>query len=475
MNSVVMILAGGKGSRLGPLTTHRAKPAVPFGGRYRIIDFVLSNFVNSGHRHIYVLTQYMASSLIKHLNRNWNITGIDAFIEEVPAQMRTGGHWYLGTADAVYQNLNLIWDNRPENVCIFGGDHIYKFDVGQLEAQHERTRAHLTIAAFAVPAHEAHAFGVIQVDEDGRIIGFQEKPEHPSEMPGRPGWCLVSMGNYIFRTDVLTRALIRDATEPGSSHDFGKDIIPKLLAQGARLYTFDFGASRARGEPEGVAPYWRDVGTVESYYQANMELRSPVPTLNLYNRKWRIRTAQRDYPPARFVSHHGRAPVTVHDSLVCEGSIIQSATVRESLIGYDCFIHAGAHVEGAIFLAGCDVGEEVTAHRVLADKNCRIASGTKIGVDPDRDRDRFPFISSSGIIVLPKGTFVPPEGPIEFAFDLAELLANDPATAEAMRAFEGRYTVSDHDRHSYTSMGPRYRRKAQPSDEAGRLTEFEET
>lgn len=475
MNSVVMILAGGKGSRLGPLTTHRAKPAVPFGGRYRIIDFVLSNFVNSGHRHIYVLTQYMASSLIKHLNRNWNITGIDAFIEEVPAQMRTGGHWYLGTADAVYQNLNLIWDNRPDNVCIFGGDHIYKCDVGQMEAQHERTGAHLTIAAFPVPANEAHAFGVIQVDADGRIIGFQEKPKEPEQIPGRPGWCLVSMGNYIFRTETLTRALIHDAGQQGSSHDFGKDIIPRLLAQGASLYTFDFGASLARGEPEGVPPYWRDVGTVESYYQANMELRSPLPTLNLYNRKWRIRTAQRDYPPARFVSHHGGDPVSLHDTLVCEGSIVQSATLRESLIGYDCFIHAGARVEGSIFLAGCDVGEGAIASRVLADKNCRIAAGTVIGEDPSKDRERFPFISESGIVVLPKGTYVPPEGPIELAFDLAELLANDPATAEAMKAFKGRYTISDHDRHSYASMGPRYRRKVITREPSGQLTEFEET
>ena len=474
MKSVVMILAGGKGTRLGPLTTHRAKPAVPFGGRYRIIDFVLSNFVNSGYRHIYVLTQYMASSLIKHLNRNWNISGIDAFIEEVPAQMRTGGNWYLGTADAVYQNLNLIWDARPRNVAVFGGDHIYKFDVTKMEAFHDEIGADLTIAALAVPVEEGRGFGIIEVDASGRIIGFAEKPAKPKEIPGRPGWCLASMGNYLFRADVLTEALVYDAHDSSSSHDFGKDVIPRLLAGGASLYVYDFSRALAPGEPEGVPAYWRDVGTIESFFQANMELRSPLPTLNLYNRRWRIRTAQRDYPPARFVSHHGGAPVSVHASLVCEGTIIQSATLSEVLLGYDCFVHAGARVENAIFFAGCDVGEGAHVRSLIADKNCRIAAGGEVGFEPERDRERFPFISESGIIVLPKGTYVPKEGPIELAFDMADLLLSDPATAAAMKAFEGRYTVSERDRHSYTSMGPRYRRRHDPSQPQGELTRFED-
>lgn len=460
MSTVVMILAGGKGSRLGPLTCHRAKPAVPFGGRYRIIDFVLSNFVNSGYRKIYVLTQYMASSLIKHLNRNWHLSGIGEFIEEVPAQMRTGGHWYLGTADAVFQNLNLVRDARPDHVCIFGGDHIYKFDVSQMEEHHREIGADLTIAAVPVPAAEATAFGVIQVDERGRILGFQEKPANPSEIPGRPGWCLVSMGNYIFKAGVLQDALIEDAANPDSSHDFGKNIIPKLLADGASLYTYDFGQNRVRGEPDDAEPYWRDVGTIESYFQANMELRSPLPMVNLYNRQWRIRTAQRDYPPARMVTHQGGTRVAVHDSLICEGAIVQSANLREVVLGYDCFVHAGAEVENAIFLSGCDIGDNAIVRNVLADKNCRIATGARIGVDPEEDRARFPFVTKSGLVVLPKGTLVPAEGPVQFAYDMGELLESDPATRDAMAKLKGRYTVSHRDRHSYRSAGPRYRRHA---------------
>ena len=281
MNTVVMIMAGGKGSRLGPLTCHRAKPAMPFGGRYRIIDFVLSNFVNSGYRKIYVLTQYMASSLIKHLNRNWHLSGIDQFIEEVPAQMRTGSHWYIGTADAVYQNLNLIRDSRPANVAVFGGDHIYKIDVADMEAYHRAKGAALTIAAFPVPKAEASAFGVIQVDAEGRIIGFQEKPENPATIPGNPDMCLVSMGNYIFRTDVLVPALMRDAVDPESSHDFGKNVIPELVRRGEPVYIYDFTSHRVRGEPADSAPYWRDVGTIDSWFTANMELRSPLPTISI--------------------------------------------------------------------------------------------------------------------------------------------------------------------------------------------------
>lgn len=458
MATLVMIMAGGKGSRLGPLTTHRAKPAMPFGGRYRIIDFVLSNFVNSGYRNVYVLTQYMASSLIKHLNRNWHVSGFGDFIEEVPAQMRTGENWYLGTADAVYQNINLIRDSRSELVAVFGGDHIYKFDVRQMEDHHREKGADLTIAAFPVLRDEAHQFGVIQIDPTGRITGFQEKPADPTPIPGQPDMCLVSMGNYIFGSEVLLDALEADAQDPNSRRDFGKDVIPSLLAGGASLHVYDFTKNVIPGEAEGAMPYWRDVGTIESYFKANMELRSALPTLNLYNRDWRIRTAQRDYPPARFVRHEFGRPVDLVDSLVCEGSIIQSAALHKVLLGYDCFVHANAHLVDSVLLSGCDVGEDVRLKSVLCDKNCSFEKGAQIGVDPEVDAARFPFRTPNGIVVLPKGTRVPAKGPIEFAYDIGPLLEKDAATREAMSSFEGRYTFSHHNRHSYRSRGPRSER-----------------
>lgn len=459
-DSMVMIMAGGKGSRLGPLTTHRAKPSVPFGGRYRIVDFVLSNVVNSGYKQVYVLTQYMASSLIKHLNRNWHLGGMNQFIEVVPAQMRLGEHWYRGTADAILQNLNLIWDANCDHVAVLGGDHIYKFALDQMEDAHVARDADLTIAAFPVKCEEAAGnFGVIQVDGEGMISGFQEKPDHPAEIPGRPGWCLVSMGNYFFRSQVLQSALLEDADAAASSHDFGKDVIPRLLGQGKRLYAYDFDTNRVPGEPEHGAPYWRDVGTLDSYFDANMELRSALPAMNLYNRRWRIRTAQRDYPPARFVRHYDQGVTDVVDSLVCEGSVVQAAVLRRALIGYDCFIHAGATVEASVLMSGCDVGEGARLHGVLCDKNCVIEAGAELGVDPVADAARFPWISAKGRIVLPKGTRVPAQGPVEFAYDQAFLLERDPATRDRMAAFKGRYTVSARDRHSHTSAGPHYLEK----------------
>jgi glucose-1-phosphate adenylyltransferase len=455
-----MIMAGGKGSRLVPLTCHRAKPSVPFGGRYRIIDFVLSNFINSGHRSIYVLTQYMASSLIKHISRNWHLSGMGEFIEIVPAQMRTGEHWYRGTADAIFQNLNLIRDSRAEHIAVFGGDHIYKFAVDQMEQAHVDLDADLTVAAWPVPRDEASGFGIIQVDETGRVIGFQEKPSDPAPMPGRPDHCLVSMGNYLFKSGLLQRALIDDAADPDSSHDFGKDVIPRMLAEGRRIYTYDFGENTVVGEPEGARPYWRDVGTIDSYFRANMELRSPLPTVNLYNRRWRIRTAQRDYPPARFVRHRGGQAVDVVDSLVCEGSIVQSARLIEAVLGYDCFVHNGATVRESVLLSGCDIGEHAMVQNAVLDKNCTIEPGARVGFDPDEDRRRFPFVSDEGRVILPKGTVVPAKGPIRFAHDIGALLRTDPHTRDRMEATEGAWTIAETDRHSYVSAGPRYQRGA---------------
>ena len=457
--TVCMIMAGGKGSRLGPLTSHRSKPSVPFAGRYRIIDFVLSNFVNSGYRRIYVLTQYMASSLIKHINRNWHLGGISQYVEIVPAQMRMGEHWYRGTADSVYQNLNLIRDARAENVAVFGGDHIYKFAIDQMEDAHVALRADLTVAAFPVPKSEAHHFGVIEIDKDDRIVGFQEKPkEDPKTIPGRPDWCLVSMGNYFFRSDVLIDVLTEDAHDAGSAHDFGKNVIPTMVAAGKRVFIYDFGKNHVPGEPAGAAPYWRDVGTLESYFQANMEVRSRLPAINLYNRQWRIRTAQRDYPPARFVRESDGPTPEIDDSLVCEGSIVLSATLRQVVLGYDCYVHAGSVVEDSVILSGCNIGAGARLRRVLLDKNCSIEPGAVMGEDPEADAKRFPFITESGIIVLPKGTRVPAEGPIELVHDMDFIMRNDPATRDQLDAFVGRYAASKRERHSFESAGPRYTR-----------------
>ncbi|HUJ59352.1 MAG TPA: glucose-1-phosphate adenylyltransferase [Kofleriaceae bacterium] len=456
-DTLVMVMAGGKGSRLGPLTVHRSKPGVPFAGRYRIIDFVLSNFVNSGYRQIYVLTQYMSSSLIKHLSRNWRLSGFGEYIEVVPAQMRLGEFWYRGTADAVYQNLNLVKDARAGHVAVFGGDHIYKFDIDQMDHHHRRLAADLTVAAFPVPRHEASAFGIIDVDSAGRIIGFVEKPPDPPEMPGRPGWSLVSMGNYIFRREVLERVLGNEGGNGVPRHDFGRDIIPRLVASGARVYVYDFAQNRIPGEPEDQAPYWRDVGTIDSYFTSNMELRARVPALDLYNRQWRIRSAQRDYPPARFVrAGEGQPPAEVDDSLVCEGAIIASAAVRECVIGYDCFVHAGAVVHDSVILSGCDIGRGARLHRVLLDKNCKIEPGCVIGEDAGNDSERFPFRTESGIVVVPKGTIVPARGPCVLANDVAELLQNDPELGDKLKP--GTFVVAAQSRHSYESAGPRFKR-----------------
>ncbi|MBP9087115.1 MAG: glucose-1-phosphate adenylyltransferase [Kofleriaceae bacterium] len=459
-DTLVMIMAGGKGSRLGPLTLHRSKPAVPFAGQFRIIDFVLSNVVNSGYRRIYVLTQYMSSSLIKHLSRNWRMSGFGEYIEVVPAQMRLGEFWYRGTADAVYQNLNLVRDARAEQVAVFGGDHIYKFAIDQMDDFHRSLDADLTVAALPVPRSEAHQFGCIEVDDQHRIIGFVEKPTHPPGMPGRPDTTLVSMGNYIFKASTLERALSEDAALATSRHDFGRDVIPKLMADGAKVLAYDFGRNRIPGDPVTPLPYWRDVGTIDSYFQANMELRARVPELDLYNRRWRIRSAQRDYPPARFVrAGEGFGPAEVDDSLICEGSIIASAQLRNVMMGYDCFAHAGAQISDSVILSGCDIGAGVRMHKVLLDKNCKIEPGCIIGEDPTADRERFPFVTESGIVVLPKGTLVPARGPLVLANDVAELLRNEAELTAQMRP--GMFAVASQSRHSYDSAGPRFKRYSQ--------------
>jgi glucose-1-phosphate adenylyltransferase len=371
--------------------------------------------------------------------------------------MRLGEFWYRGTADAVFQNLNLVRDSRAKTIAVFGGDHVYKFAIDQMDAFHRDNEADLTVAAFPVPQREADQFGCVHVDSAGRIIGFVEKPPNPPELPDRPGWTLISMGNYLFKRDVLERALTEDATMPTSRHDFGRDVIPRLLSQGARVFAYDFASNHIPGDPEGALPYWRDVGTIDSYFTSNMELRSRVPAMDVYNRQWRIRTARRDFPPARLVvAGEGYGPAEVIDSLICEGSIVASARLRDVVLGYDCFVHGGAQVDESIVLSGCDIGSKSRLRRVLLDKNCKIEPGCVIGEDPAADRARFPFVTDSGIVLMPKGTQVPVSGPIVLANDVVELLHNEPELRAQLDP--GSFTVATHHRHSYDSAGPRYER-----------------
>lgn len=396
-----MILAGGRGSRLFPLTITRAKPAVPFAGKFRLIDFALSNFTNSGIYSIYVLTQFKSQSLTEHIQAAWNFGGMvsDHFVIPVPAQMQTGEVWYQGTADAIYQNLNLVREAAPDLVCVFGGDHIYRMDVSQMIAYHEERGADITVAATVVPREEATAFGVIEVDPDWRMVGFQEKPADPAPLPGDPDRCLASMGNYIFSRRILERALEDDARITDSSHDFGKDIIPRRMGD-LRIQCYDFTRNRLPGQ-SGHNVYWRDVGTIESYYAASMDLRDVVPEFNLYNPRWPIRGRQHLSPPAKFVHDAENRQGHAVNSLVCEGTIISGASVINSLVGHDTRIHSYARVEDSILFDNVEIGRGARIRRAIIDKNVRIQEGATIGFDREADA-RSHFVSSSGIVVLPK-------------------------------------------------------------------------
>jgi glucose-1-phosphate adenylyltransferase len=399
---LVMILAGGKGERLYPLTRDRAKPAVPFGGNYRIIDFALSNFINSGFYHIKVLTQFKSDSLNRHLARGFRLSPeLGHYIDPVPAQMRTGESWYKGTADAIYQNLNLIVDEDPTYVLIFGADHIYRMDVRQMLQFHRQKQAGLTVAAIPRPVEEARSFGVLQVDREGRIIDFQEKVPSPKEMPDRPGWCLCSMGNYIFNRDLLIRTLKRDAAL-SSGHDFGKDIIPALFKTHP-VYVYDFSTNVIPGCDEKKAGYWRDVGTIEAYFEANMDLISVWPQLDLYNAYWPIHTCYNQYPPAKFVFANtaekrvGRAT----DSLVSEGCIVSGGTVSRSILGPGVRVNSYSEVSESILMKGVTIGRHARVRRAIIDSGIEVAPHETIGFDPEADRKRF-FVSPSGIVVIPK-------------------------------------------------------------------------
>jgi len=404
-----MVLAGGMGERLFPLTRDRAKPAIPFGGRYRIIDFVLNNLVNSGLRKVKVLTQFKSNSLIEHIIRTWRLTfDIGEFVDPVPAQMRRGPHWFRGTADAVYQNLDLIFDEEPSHVCVFGGDHIYTMDVDPMLVEHQEGGHDLTIAALPVPVEEATRFGVLEVDADGRIVGFEEKPKEPREMPGQPGFSLASMGNYVFRANVLIDALENDALQD-TSHDFGKTIIPSVLRGGARVYAYDFSENRVPGA-ENLPPYWRDVGTLDSYWEASMDLISVTPPLNLYNTKWPIKSHAVQLPPAKFVFADAVSQRVglATDSMVASGCIISGGTIHRSLLFPRVRVNSFSHIEECVLMDGVEVGRHARLKRVIADKGVKIPSRIEIGFDEEEDRRRF-HVSGSGLVVLPKGVEIQPD------------------------------------------------------------------
>jgi glucose-1-phosphate adenylyltransferase len=392
-----MIMAGGKGERLHPLTRERSKPAVPFGGRYRIIDFVLSNFVNSEMLSLYVLVQYKSQSLIEHLRLSWRTTGIvpDYFVTVVPPQMRFGTAWYRGTADAVLQNLNLLEDFNPDIIAIFGADHIYRMDVNQMLNFHREMGAEVTVAAREVPIGEASAFGVLAVDHNSKVSEFDEKPKHPKHMPGDPAHALVSMGNYMFSRRALVDALLNDARR-STDHDFGRSIIPELVP-GGHVFAYDFTTNDVPGiKPYEEVGYWRDVGTISSYWDAHMDLLGESPRFDLDNRYWPMRTGQHPGPPARFIGSD------VDNAHVAEGSLVKRATLRNSILGRSVWVNEGAVIEDSIIMDHTTIGKGARLRRAIVDRYNIIAADTEIGVEPDVDRRRF-HVDPSGLVVVPRG------------------------------------------------------------------------
>jgi len=396
-----MILAGGEGSRLYPLTQSRTKPSVPFGGSYRLIDCVLNNFVNSDLLRIYVLTQFKSQSLNDHLRKAWELNSFtDTFIDAIPAQMNKGKHWYTGTADAIYQNIQFIEADEAEIVCIFGSDHIYKMDIRQKIEFHKKKKATLTVSAIRLPKEQAYHFGIIEVDVNGRMIGFAEKPavEDAKTIPGDPDHVLASMGNYIFNSVALQKELIRDAENEHSSHDFGKDIIPHLLKT-EEVFVYDFTTNKIPNE--NGESYWRDVGTIESYWEANMDLIKATPLISFYNRAWPMHTYYPALPAANFQNHDDNT-CSIRKSLISDGALIIGATVEKSVLGFNCFLDEGTNVYQSVLLGDTKIGKNCEITKTIIDKDVEIADGVKIGIDLDNDRKRF-TVSDEGIVVIPKG------------------------------------------------------------------------
>jgi len=401
-DSMAVVLAGGKGSRLEPLTRDRAKPAVPFGGAYRIIDFTLSNCINSGLRKIHVLTQYKAMSLDRHINIGWRrflCSELGEFIDVVPPQQRIDEHWYQGTADAVYQNIYTLEKERPKYVVILAGDHIYKMNYGNLVYHHRENQADLTVAALRVSVTNARQFGIMQIDSHGRVVGFEEKPSEPKTIPGDDSHALASMGVYVFTARFLFEQLCLDATRMGSTHDFGRDIIPSIINT-HRVFAYPFLDENRKSDA-----YWRDVGTLDAYYEANLDLISVDPLLNMYDERWPIRTYLPNYPPPKFVfgeiGESARRGEAI-DSIVCQGSIVSGGHVARSILGANTRVNSFARVEDSILFESVDVGRHAMVRRAIVDKGVHIPAGTRIGYDLAQDRERGFIISEGGIVVIAK-------------------------------------------------------------------------
>ena len=404
-DSLVMILAGGEGKRLYPLTRDRAKPAVPFGGRYRIIDFVINNFINSGFYKLKILTQYKSDSLNKHIARGWPLSPIiNQYVDLVPAQMRIDGHWYQGTADAVYQNLHHIKDEDCENICVFGGDHIYKMNVAQMLDYHTKNNADLTISAIPIPIEEAGEYGIMEVDENWRLTAFVEKPKtKPKHIPGDETKCLASMGNYIFKKDKLIMELEKDAQKSDSNHDFGKNIIPSMLKQGDRVFVYDFAKNTFPGMEESERGYWRDVGTIDAYWQANMDLLAYDPELNLYSKEWPLRTFNYNYPPAKFIWEELERRGMATNSMVSEGCVISGGSLSRCILSPKVRINSFSSVVDSILMENVNVGRHSHISKAIIDKNVYIPAYTKIGFDKEEDLARGFYVSPNGVTVVPKG------------------------------------------------------------------------
>ena len=407
-NTLVMIMAGGEGKRLYPLTKDRAKPAVPFGGRYRIIDFVLNNFINSGFYKIKVLTQYKSDSLNKHITRGWALSPfLNQYVDLAPAQMRTGNDWYKGTADAIYQNIFHIIDEDPKYVCVFGGDHIYKMQVSQMLDFHKERNSDLSISAIPIPIEEASEFGIMEVDENWKLVNFVEKPNYkPKSIPGNPNMCLASMGNYIFNKGILLDVLNEDAKDNSSSHDFGKDIIPKLLNDGKNIYVYNFATNSFPGMNKAEQGYWRDVGSIDAYWQANMDLLDYSPELNLYSREWPLRTFNYNYPPAKFVWEEGERVGMATNSMVSEGCIISGGGLSHCVLSPKVRINSFSSVSDSILMENVEVGRYSQIRRAIIDKNVIIPPHSKIGFNKEEDLKKGFHVSEGGITVVPKGSIL---------------------------------------------------------------------